>query len=143
VGATIVRWVTSTLENRSIVATQSGKTLQVSMTRACQQGGWVVLSPLLWSLVVNELLGELKEGSYYAAGYDDDNTILINGKFPQSQRYWEQPLDWYSSGDRINLSINPSKMVVLPFTRNRALKCLKKLTQVIPYSCPQKSNTLD
>jgi hypothetical protein len=97
------------------------------MTRACHQGGWVVFSLLLWNLVVNELLGELNEGSYYAAGYDDDNTILINGKFPQSQRYWEQPLDWYSSGDRINLSINPSKMVVIPFTRKRALKGLKNL----------------
>jgi hypothetical protein len=70
------------LENRSIIATLSGETLEVSVTRGCLQGG--VLSPLLWSLVVDGLLGELNEGGYYAIGYADDIAILLNGKFPQT-----------------------------------------------------------
>jgi hypothetical protein len=30
------------------------------------------------------LLGELNEGGYYALGYADDITIVINEKFPQT-----------------------------------------------------------
>jgi hypothetical protein len=40
--------------------------------------------PLLWSLVVDKLMGELDEGGYYAAGHADDITILINRKFPET-----------------------------------------------------------
>jgi hypothetical protein len=43
-----------------------------------------VLLPLLWSLVVDELVWELSEGDYYTVGYADDIAILINGKFPQT-----------------------------------------------------------
>jgi hypothetical protein len=38
----------------------------------------------MWSLVVDELLGELNGNGYYAIGYSDDVAILINGKFPST-----------------------------------------------------------
>jgi hypothetical protein len=67
------------LESRIITATLSGETLRVSASRGCPQGG--VLSPLLWSLVVDDLLWELNDKGYYTVGYADDIAILILGKF--------------------------------------------------------------
>jgi hypothetical protein len=43
-----------------------------------------VLSPLQWSLVVEELLWDLNENHYYTVGYADNISILINGKLPQT-----------------------------------------------------------
>jgi hypothetical protein len=89
-----------------------------------------MLLPLLWSLVVDGLVGELNEGGCYAVGYSDDIAILINGKFPQAVSEVLQTAlglvqQWC---DRTGLSINPSKMVVIPFTKKRVLKGLKELT---------------
>jgi hypothetical protein len=47
--------------SRNIVTTLSGETLRASMARGCPQGG----VPLLWSLVVDELIWELNDGDYY------------------------------------------------------------------------------
>jgi hypothetical protein len=46
-------------ESKNIIITLSGETLMVSMARGCLQEG--VLSPPLWSLVVDELLWELND----------------------------------------------------------------------------------
>jgi hypothetical protein len=51
---TICRWICAMLESRNIKATLSGETLGAAAVRGCPQGG--VLSPLLWSLVVDDLL---------------------------------------------------------------------------------------
>jgi hypothetical protein len=58
------------LDSRNISATLSGETLRASTARGCLQGG--VLSPLLWSLVVDDLLWELNSNGYYTVGYADD-----------------------------------------------------------------------
>jgi hypothetical protein len=52
---TICRWISSMLGSRKITATFAGETLEGSVARGCLQGG--VLMPLLWSLVVDELIG--------------------------------------------------------------------------------------
>ena len=41
-----------------------------------------ILSPLLWSLVVDELVRGLSENGYCTLGYADDIAILISIKFP-------------------------------------------------------------
>jgi hypothetical protein len=51
---TICRWIRAMLESRTITATLS-EPLRVSASRGCPQG--VVLSPLLWSLVVDDFYG--------------------------------------------------------------------------------------
>jgi hypothetical protein len=91
------------------------------MARGCQQGG--VLSPLLWSLVVDNLWG-LNNNGNYTVGYADDIAILINGKFPQTVSEVLQTAlctvqQWC---ERTKLSINPNKTVVIPFTRKRDIK---------------------
>jgi hypothetical protein len=53
---TICRWICVMLDSINIRATLSGEILRASAARGCPRGG--VLSPLLWSLVVDDLLGD-------------------------------------------------------------------------------------
>jgi hypothetical protein len=123
---TVCRWICAMLENKKISATLSGETLGATAARGCPQVG--VLSPLLWSLVMDNLHWGLNNNGYYTIRYADDIAILINGKFPQTvsevlqtalctlQRWCE----------RTKLSINPNLMVVIPFTRKRNIKRLRE-----------------
>ena len=56
---TIVRWIRATLEGQLATVTLGGFSRSVAVSRGCPQGR--VLSPLLWCLVVNELLARLNE----------------------------------------------------------------------------------
>jgi hypothetical protein len=78
----VCKWICAMLESRNINATLSGGTLGETAARGYQQG--CVLSPLLWSLVVDNLLWGLNNNDSYTVGYADDIAILINGKFPQT-----------------------------------------------------------
>jgi hypothetical protein len=113
------------LESRNISATLSGETLGATTAGGCPQGG--VLSPLLWSLVVDELLSGLNKNGCFTAGYAHDIAILIIGEFPQTvSEVLHTALgalqQWCG---RTELSINPNKTVVKPFTRKRSVKGLK------------------
>jgi hypothetical protein len=95
--------------SRSISATLSGQTLGASAAKGCPQGG--VLSPLLWSLVVDDLIWGLNSNGYYTVEYADDIAILINGKFPHTvskvlQTALHTVQQWC---EKTNLSINPNK----------------------------------
>ena len=50
---TICQWTSSQLVNRKITATLAGENLEGSVARGYLQGG--LLSPLLWSMVVDKL----------------------------------------------------------------------------------------
>jgi len=80
---TIIRWIRATLEGWLATATLGGFSRSVAVSRGCPQGG--VLSPLLWCLVVTELLKRLKEGGVYSQGYADDICHLFysGGKIPK------------------------------------------------------------
>jgi hypothetical protein len=54
----VCRLICSTLESRNISATWSQETLGATRARGCPQG--CVLSPLLWSLLVDDIFGDLK-----------------------------------------------------------------------------------
>jgi hypothetical protein len=76
-----------------------------------------VLSPLLWCLVVDELLARLNQGGVYAQGYADDICLLAIGKFPNSvsgliQWALDTVEEWCSEH---GLTVNPDKtgLVVL------------------------------
>jgi hypothetical protein len=56
--------------------------MRVSVDWGFWQGG--VLSPLLWSLVVDVFLTQLSEESLYTKGYTDDLALLITGTFPST-----------------------------------------------------------
>ena len=91
------------------------------MSRGCPQGG--VLSPLLWCLVVSELLTRLSVGGVYAQGYADDICLLAVGKF---QNTVSGLIQWAlyiveTWCDKLILSVNPDKTWLIAFTRRRKL----------------------
>lgn len=66
----------------NVISILSTENLSRSMTKGCLQGG--VLSPLLWTLVVDRLLKGLEglnKGYYYAVRYADGIAIVIKVKF--------------------------------------------------------------
>jgi hypothetical protein len=54
-------------------ATLEGKTLERSAAKGCLQRS--ILSPLLWSLIVDQFTERLCENSCYTVGYTDDIAI--------------------------------------------------------------------
>jgi len=87
--------------------------------RGCPQGG--VLSPLLWYLVVNELLARLNEGGVYTQGYADDICLLAVWKFPNTVSgliQWALNIVEVWCG-KLSLSVNPDKFGLVAFTRRR------------------------
>jgi len=82
-----------------------------------------VLSPLLWCLVVDELLVRLNEGSVYAQGYGDDICLLAVGKFPNTVSgliQWDlHTVELWCAG--LSLSVNPDKTGLVASTRKRKL----------------------
>ena len=74
---TIVRWIRATLEGRVAVATLNEISLRFAISRGCPQGG--VLSPLLWCLVVDDLIARLSGRGIFIQGYTDDICLLVVG----------------------------------------------------------------
>ena len=96
------------------------------MARGYLQGD--LLSLLLWSVAVDELLEGLIENGCHTQGCADDIVILIGGKFPNIvpelfQGALSMVQQWC---DGTQLSVNPQKMVIVPFTRKRDLRDLKE-----------------
>jgi hypothetical protein len=56
--------------------------LKVSVAKGHVQEG--VISPLLWSFIVDNPLWETNNDGHYTVGYVDDTAVLINGKFSQT-----------------------------------------------------------
>lgn len=122
---TCCRWIETMLKTRSIQISMFGQTTNALINRGCPQGG--VLSPLLWDLVVNELLERLNNLGYYTQGYADDIVILIQGKYLNTisevmQSALKLVENWCS---KVNLVVNPTKTTLIPFTRKRKLEALK------------------
>ena len=65
------------LGNRNITITKGNTTLRGIVESGCRQGG--VLSPLLWNLVVDELLHPLTVQGCYPIGYADDILVKVRG----------------------------------------------------------------
>jgi hypothetical protein len=82
-----------------------------------------VLSPLLWCLVVDDLLARLSGGGVYAQGYADDICLLGIGKFPNTVSgliQWALGTVEEWCGE-LGLSVNPDKTGLVAFTRKRKL----------------------
>lgn len=118
----IVRWVNNVLRCRRVEASLCGETRKVSAPRGCPQGG--ALSPLLWCLVVDDLLVELNSLGIFTQSYADDIVILISGKHISTclelmQDALTRVERWCRKEE---LSVNPSKTVLLPFTNKRTIQ---------------------
>jgi len=79
---TIVRWIRATLAGRVAVVTLNAFSVRLAISRGCPQGR--VLSPLLWCLVVDDLLARLSGRVIFIPGYANDTCLLAVGKFPNA-----------------------------------------------------------
>ncbi|KAI5754342.1 hypothetical protein M8J77_007902 [Diaphorina citri] len=117
----VVSWMISMLQSRLTTASLGKEKVTIQATRGCPQGG--VISPLLWSMVVDELLNLLTSNGYEVIGYADDIVIIIRGKYEEViSDLMQNALNITARWCRSNgLSINPNKMTIVPFTRKRRL----------------------
>jgi ribonuclease HI len=75
VDANTCKWVKSMLTERNITMTLGNESISIKVEKGTPQGS--VISPLLWCLVVDELIIELNHlPGIYAQGYADDIVIL-------------------------------------------------------------------
>ena len=116
-----IAWINSMLRGRIITSSLGQSEVTVRAVKGCPQGG--VLSPLLWSLVVDELLHILSNNGFKVIGYADDLVIIVTGKFDSSlsermNTGLSLVRDWCSME---NLSVNPNKTVIVPFSRKHKL----------------------
>lgn len=121
----IVDWTLSMLRNRIISTSIGGSKQSITATRGCPQGG--VLSPLLWTLVIDDLLNLLKDNGFVAQGYADDLVICVSGWHEDTissrmQTALKLTTEWCKDK---GLHINPEKTTVVPFTKRTKvnLKC--------------------
>jgi hypothetical protein len=79
---------------------------------------------------VDELIGVLSGNGYCTLGYADDIAILICGKFSNTvSEFLQEALSMVQQWcGRTQLSLNPQKMVIAPFTQKRDLRDLKEPT---------------
>lgn len=127
VNTTALRWVGELLGTRRAETQVGQNTITVKTTRGCPQGG--VLSPLLWSLVIDELLEELNNHGIDSQGYADDIVIIARGKFEETlcdiiQSGLKTTKEWCT---KVGLSLNPRKTTVVPFTRKRKLQHIRPI----------------
>lgn len=117
---TLVEWIDNMLKQRAVQLTVNTTTRAI-VGRGCPQGG--VLSPLLWNLVVNELITDLNANKLFTVGYADDITILISGPFESSicdrmRQAFKIVETWCAKHE---LSVNPQKTELVMFTNRRTL----------------------
>ena len=74
----VITWIKAMLSERRVKATVAGVSATITTAKGCPQGG--VLSPLLWSVVVDDLLNTLITIGYEVRGYADDIVIIIRGQ---------------------------------------------------------------
>ncbi|KAJ8729056.1 hypothetical protein PYW07_006752 [Mythimna separata] len=138
---TTTRWIEFMLLNRTISVTLHGTTQSFKTTKGCPQGG--VLSPLLWLLVVDQLLVEASKNDLDVHSYADDVVACVVGPCQSTvssilQRSLNTINTWCTEN---HLSVNPSKTTIVPFTRKRKLDKLVTLTvkgTVVPFSSDVK-----
>lgn len=118
----ITEWIMNLLRSRRAEMEVGDKTVGIQTTRGCPQGG--VLSPLLWSLVVDDLLQRLTAAGIDCQGYADDIELSVRGKISISEMCSRVQLGlnickrWCQE---VGLNLNPDKTGIVIFTRKLKL----------------------
>lgn len=117
----IVNWINEMLSKRVISSNLGSSTISIKAVKGCPQGG--VLSPLLWSLVVDELLTSLESQGFEVIGFADDIVIIVRGKYDsviasRMQTALNHTIQWCMSE---GLDINPHKTNIIPFTKRKKI----------------------
>uniref|UniRef100_A0A1I8IBT3 Endo/exonuclease/phosphatase domain-containing protein n=1 Tax=Macrostomum lignano TaxID=282301 RepID=A0A1I8IBT3_9PLAT len=123
----IVRWIYFMIRKRFVTSTLMGVTLTRAVMKGGPQGG--VLTPLLWNLVMDELLTADIPSSITRAGYADDVAAVVSGPDPATlrnlmQQFADKAADWATQH---GLKISVTKTVAVVFTKRRKWE-MKNLT---------------
>jgi ribonuclease HI len=115
-GSGLVKWMSEMLKCRRISSELGGIEITIEATRGCPQGG--VLSPLMWSLVIDDLLQILENQGFEVVGFADDLVIIVRGKHDETiSDRMQLALNLTSNWCREQkLVMNPNKTILVPFT---------------------------
>uniref|UniRef100_A0A1I8FVG6 Tick transposon n=1 Tax=Macrostomum lignano TaxID=282301 RepID=A0A1I8FVG6_9PLAT len=115
----IVRWIDFMIRNRKVTSSLMDATCTHTVTKGGAQGG--VLTPLLWNLVMDELLTADVPSSIVKAGYADDVAAIVSGPDTSTLRsLMQQFADKAQAWDtQHGLTISTAKTVAIIFTRKR------------------------
>ena len=118
----IIKWILSMLEKRILTADFKGIKVKRQPVMGCPQGG--VLSPLIWLLISDALLGQLETANVHSLGFADDFVLLIRGHFPDVifDRMQQALKIVEKFTNSVSLSVNPSKVGAMLFTKRRNLR---------------------
>ena len=139
----ICEWIRNMLENRNIITSLGKEEVRTRPIKGCPQGG--VLSPLLWSLVVDSLLMKLEKLGYVKVqAFADDIIIMVVGISGRTvselvQIGLNNVLEWCKEQE---LNVSAGKTVAIKFTRkiteSKKANILKIGDDCIPYSNQMK-----
>ncbi|XP_047990715.1 uncharacterized protein LOC125229817 [Leguminivora glycinivorella] len=120
VSTILTTWINNMLSQR-VITLGTGEAQQALVAKGCPQGG--VLSPLLWNLVVNDLISTLNNNHYYTIGYADDIVILTSGNHTGTVCDVTRSAlaiveRWCADNE---LTVNPNKTELVMFTNKRNL----------------------
>ncbi|XP_075167884.1 uncharacterized protein LOC142240049 [Haematobia irritans] len=109
------------LRHRNIVAELADYNRQATTTRGLPQGG--VISPVLWLIILDEILSALSNRGIKVVAYADDIVIMVSGKFLDTisdvmSESLKSLAEWASGG---GLGVNPRKTDLVLFTRKKRL----------------------
>ncbi|GJQ79622.1 hypothetical protein Trydic_g16463 [Trypoxylus dichotomus] len=95
-----------------------------TVAAGCPQGG--VLSSLLWCLLVDDLLSDLRRAGFYAQGYAGDITIMVSGRFEGVRER--------RAASEVTIMVYPPQCLLLKFGGMRCTEELKNDNQKLPHS---------
>ena len=75
---TIIKIINSYLSNRNVRFSYNNITVAKSLNRGCPQGG--AMSPILWNLIINDLLVNFKIKNCKIFAYADDATVICHNR---------------------------------------------------------------
>lgn len=112
------------LKSRTVVANYINESITGQVNKGCPQGG--VLSPILWNMVIDDLLRKLNNAGYNTEGFADDIVILLIGKFEETLcSLMKSALSIVEKWCQENgLSINKQKTKLMLFTNRKKIKKL-------------------
>ena len=113
----VVALIHQLITDRTVVAVWGNSTKEKAVNRGTPQGG--VLSPLLWLIVINDLLNNLDRTGCRTVFCADNVAIVVRGKHLSTisevmQTYLDTIINW---ADNCGLAVNSSKTELVLFTR--------------------------
>ncbi|KAL7724672.1 hypothetical protein ACLKA6_012330 [Drosophila palustris] len=120
----LVRLISQLLTSRAVTSALGSSTLTRYVSRGTLQGE--VLSPLLWNIVVNQLLCDIEGGGCKIVAYADDVAVVFSGKYPQTlcdlMTAKLKRLDTWA--EKCGLGVNPDKTELVLFSRRYKIPTL-------------------